>query len=204
MTENRTTMYLVYLTGHTISELSANGFNSAYTGLFSEPEDTWRSQLILSFNTKLKTFQSSFLIDLQLKKNPYLEFDREVEHGKNVLVIFKLTDKAKRDVTRHFWDGKYTYLAKDYKEKWFKKRTSPSEVFHTFRKHAVVWDTPRYRTMLSEELGCPIDIIGEMDSMPSYADEVLGYKEKKKEKDRAQLLIEECSAYLQKIQNTID
>lgn len=55
--------------------------------------------------------------------------------------------------------------------------------------------------MLAEELGTRAEYLEELDSIPSYSDEVYGFKEpKKKEKDRATILIEEAEVYLQQIQ----
>jgi hypothetical protein len=128
-------------------------------------------------------------------------FDREIINKKNILLVYTITERGKRHVSNHFWAGRYSEFNEAYKRKWFKKNIISGDIWHPFKKHGVVWNSAKFRHLLADELGVRAEYIDELDSIPSFAQEVYGYKEsKKKEKDRATLLIEEAHAYLTKIQ----
>jgi hypothetical protein len=138
-------------------------------------------------------------MDMQEKSSSYITFDREVEGENRVFLVFNLTVKARKDVTRHFWKGEYTRFADSYKA-WFSKTILPPHSFDTNKKHGVVHDNPKLRVMIARELGCPDSFIDEMDSVPKFKDEVYGHKDRKKiKKDKAYKLIEEAQAYLDSI-----
>lgn len=135
------------------------------------------------------------------EENDYLEWEKEIldETTGRILEVYRITEKAKKDVTKAFWSGKYTQFVESYKKAYFDRIRFPMDLWHATRKHAVVWNNSKYRELFAAELGTSKDLIGEMDSIPNVKDEIYKFKEKKKKPDPAYVKIAEAQKYLDKI-----
>lgn len=157
--------------------------------------------LIFEYKTNLTISSSAFILNMRDEENEYLTWENEIldETTGRLLEVYRITEKAKRDVTKAFWAGKYTHFVESYKKAYFDKIRFPIDLWHPARKHAVVWNNSKYRELFAAELNVSKDLVGEMDSIPLAKDEIYKFKEKKKKPDSAYIKIAEAQAYLDKI-----
>jgi hypothetical protein len=101
---------------------------------------------------------------------------------------FNLTDDCIDSIIAPFMAGQYSKINKDFKDMHFSKTYIPSKVDDLGKIHSVVWKRPHYKKLLTDSLGIDYTAIEELDSIPLFQDEIMGYKENRPYEDNSSLI----------------
>lgn len=183
--ENKTTQYLVYLTGYSIRQLKNNGFILAFSGINEDP-DAWTKTLVLLYN---KTVLDSFSkhkyqmehIDVCVKDS-HVSYSHTIEKDDYSMLIFNLDEYAQK-IFDKIWAGKYSELPKSYKDEWFDENMVITGFHDLAKKHHVVNKTPFLKKSTEKEFNVKLEDRHELESKPLLRDEILDYQDLPSEED---------------------